>query len=317
MTAERTRSRRLGKGEIWALVAAVGYALNHVLLNVALAGYELDNMVAATVQAFPALLAAAILGWGIRGKDGRVSPLADWKLAGAAVLGGLLLLVVGAPLLFGAFRKGGVLITSPVTGTSVLWGALLAAALLHEPFNRRMAAGMGISILGIAVLSLGKGGAEQLSPTWWLAVPYALGAALCWAISGVLLAYAMRRGVDRYQALGLTILVGVLILNVYMAITGRLRLYGDTPLRVLRNTLWAGVFNSIGVVAITTAFSMTSVASASTLNNLQVGLAPLLAWAFLGEWVSLVMAGGLVLILVGVIVVQRSKAPLSQVARVV
>jgi drug/metabolite transporter (DMT)-like permease len=215
-------------------------------------------------------------------------------------------------LLYGAFREGGVLITSPVTGTSVLWGALLAWLLLKEPFNRRMALGMGISIIGIAVLALGQGGEEGLSPTWWLAIPYALGAAMCWAIAGVLLTYSMRRGVDRYQALGLTILAGVLILNVYMAVTGRLRLYVETPLRVLGNTLLAGVFNSLGVVAITTAFSLTSVASASTVNNLQVGLAPLLAWVFLGEWVSIVMAGGIVLILLGVIVVQRAKEPLPE-----
>jgi drug/metabolite transporter (DMT)-like permease len=226
-------------------------------------------------------------------------------------LAGLLLLVVGAPLLYGALREGGVLIASPVTGTSVMWGALLAALLLREPLNRRMAVGMVISIAGIVVLALGQGGAAQLSPTWWQAVPYGLGAALCWAVGGVVLTYAMRRGVDRYQALGLTILVGVVALNAYMAATGRLRLYAETPIRVLRNTLLAGVFNSVGVVAVTSAFAMTSVASASTLNSLQVALAPLLAWAFLGEWMSLGMAGGIVLIMAGVIVVQRSKELLT------
>ena len=76
---------RLGKGEMWAIVAATGYALNHVLLNVALGGYELDNTVAATIQALPALLATLVLGWGVRGKDGRVSPVGDWRLAGSAV----------------------------------------------------------------------------------------------------------------------------------------------------------------------------------------------------------------------------------------
>ena len=41
-------------------------------------------------------------------------------------------------------------------------------------------------------------------------------------------------------------------------------------------------------------------------------LAPLLAWVFLGEWVSIVMAGGILLILLGVIVVQRAKEPLPE-----
>jgi drug/metabolite transporter (DMT)-like permease len=299
----------VGKGEVWALVAAVGYALNHIFLRVALSGYDLNNMVGSTMQAVPALLLALVVGWGIRRQDrGHVPPWRNGKIAAGLLGSGLMLFVVSVPLLFGAFRTGGVLITSPVTGTQVLWGALLAALLLREPLNRGMLLGMLASVVGVIVLTLGQGSGAHLAPTWWLAVPYALGAALCWSLAGVMLTYAMRHGVDRFQALATVLMTGVVVLNVYLAATGRMASYASTPWRVLLSALAAGLFNMIALVALTSALAMTSVASATTLNSLQVGLAPLLAWLFLREDMNVTMAAGILLILVGVLVVQRAKA---------
>jgi drug/metabolite transporter (DMT)-like permease len=293
---------------MWALLAAAGYALNHIFLRVALRGYDLDNMVGATAQAVPTLALTAVVGWAVKRSDrGKVPPWGDRLLALGLVGSGLLLFVVSVPLLFGAFRLGGVLVTSPVTGTQVLWGALLAALLLRQPFNRTMAAGMVVSVVGIVLLTIGQSSGMELAPTWWLAVPYALGAALCWALSGVMLTHAMHRGVDRFQALAVVVATGIVTLNLYLLLTGRVRLYGSTPLPVLLSAMAAGVFNMIALVAITSAFALTSVASASALNSLQVGLAPLLAWIFLGEGLNGRMAGGIVLILVGVLVVQWAR----------
>ena len=309
MTEGTQAAGRIGRGEAWALVSAVAYALNHIFLRVALRGYDLNNMVGATAQAAPALLFALIAGWGIkRETKHRVAPWSDWRLAAGLVGSGLLLFVVATPLLFGSFREGGVLITSPVTGTQVLWASLLAALLLRQPFNRTMALGILVSVFGILVLTIGKSSGEGLAPTWWRAVPYALGAAACWAVSGVMLSYAINRGVNRHQALAVVVLTGVVTLNGYLIVTGRTGLYASTPVRVLLTALSAGVFNMIALVALVTAYSLTSVASASAINSLQVGLAPLLAWAFLREQLNITIIAGILLILVGVMVVQRARA---------
>jgi len=306
----RGRSMHIGRGEMWALVAAAGYAANHLFLRIALAGYDLHNSVAATIQALPNILLCLVLGFRAGARSGpRVSPLRDWRLSATLIGSGLLLLVVATPLLFEAFRQGGVLITTPVSGTQVLWGALLAALLLGERLNRRMIMGMFISLAGIVLLALGQSRGVLVAPTWWLAVPYALGAALCWAISGVGLTYAMRHGVDRYQALLVMVLSGVVALNLHLTATGQLGLYSRTPASALLDTLVAGLFNTVGVAAIASALALTSVASATTLNSLQVALAPLLAWLWLREDLSVVMGMGIALILVGVVIVQRGKAP--------
>jgi drug/metabolite transporter (DMT)-like permease len=305
----------LGKGEVWALAAALGYALYQVLLRVAVRGESLNNMVGATVQAIPVLLFSVAMGWVInrRGKE-TTSPFSDWRLIGTLVVNGLLLFVIATPLLFAALRKGGVLITSPLTGTQVLWAALLAALLLHERFTRIMALGMVVSVIGVAALTLGRTGGAELSSTWWLAVPYALGAAFCWALAGVHMAYNMRRGVDLFQVLAIPIIVGVGVLNGYLLITGDLGLYASTPLDVHLSLLLAGTFSAVALICLTMALSLTTVASATTLNSLQVAIAPLIAWAFLGEDLNLAAAVGILMILVGVTIVQRGRLAVQQVS---
>jgi len=295
----------LGKGELWALGAAFGYALYQVFLRVAVRGEGLNSLVGTTVQAIPVLLFSVAMGWIVKRRDrGTVSPLSDWRLIGTLVVNGLLLFVIATPLLFAALRKGGVLITSPITGTQVLWAALLAAILLHERFTRAMALGMVVSVIGVAALTLGSTGGAELSSTWWLAVPYALGAAFCWALAGVHMAYNMRRGVDSFQVLAIPIIVGVAVLNVYLLFTGDLGLYASTPLDVHLSLLLAGTFSAVALICLTMALSLTTVASATTLNSLQVALAPIIAGLFLGEELNLAVGIGVLLILVGVMIVQ-------------
>lgn len=299
----------LGLGEFWALGAAFAYALYQVFLRVAVWGTELNNMVGATVQAIPTLLLSAAMGWMIkRRKSDSVSPLSDWKLIGSLVVNGLLLFVVATPLLFAALREGGVLIASPLSGTQVLWAAALAALLLHEPFTRPMALAMLISIGGIFVLTAGASSGLELSPTWWQAVPFALAAGVCWALVGVLLTYNMRRGVDGYQALAISTLVGVTTINGYLLVTGDMGLYASTPRDVLLSLLVAGTFSAVALLSLTTALRLTTVVSATTLNSLQVALGPLIAWLFLGEDMNLVVVAGILLILLGVVLVQRERA---------
>jgi DME family drug/metabolite transporter len=301
------RRIRLGRGELWALGAALAYALYQVFLRVAVRGDELNTMVGATVQAIPVLLFSVAMGWIVKRRDrGTVSPLSDWRLIGALIVNGLLLFVVATPLLFAALREGGVLITSPLTGTQVIWSALLAALLLRERFTSTMALGMVVSVIGVAALTVGRSGGIQLSGTWWVAVPFALGTAFCWALAGVLLTYCMRRGVDRFQVLAIPTLLGVGVLNAYLLLTGDIGLYPSTPVDVLMSLLVAGTFSAAALVCLTTALALTTVASAATLNSLQVALAPLMAWLFLGEELKPLIGIGILLILVGVIVVQRA-----------
>ena len=301
-----------GKGELWALGAALFYALNNVFTGVAVRGHDLNYMLGVSLRATPVFLFVLVMGWGARRRNpDAVSPLSDWRLLAALTGYGVLTFVVANPLLFAALQKGGILVASPVSGTQVLWGALLAAILLREPLNRKMVAGMVISIAGVFVLSLGRSGDVTLSPSWWLAVPYATGTAFCWALSGVLVTYVMRCGVDRFQSLAVATLTGIVLDNVYLLATGNIGLYVTTSRQLLLNVLIAGLFNTVALVSIVSALSLTSVASATTINSLQVGLAPLVAWVFVGERMTWLMGLGILLTMGGVILVQRARGAMD------
>jgi drug/metabolite transporter (DMT)-like permease len=175
-----------------------------------------------------------------------------------------------------------------------------------------MALGMIIMVVGITALTVGSNGSLQLSSTWWRAIPFALGVALCWALAGVLITYCMRQGVDRFEVLAIPTVVGIAALNGYLLVTGGISLYASTPLPVVLSLLAAGVFSAVALICLTTALDLTTVASATTLNSLQVAIAPLIAWFFLGEVLDLVLAAGILLIMVGAIIVQRARATAAE-----
>jgi len=302
------RGIHLGKGELWALLAALTYALNNVFTGAAVHGHDLNYLVGVTLRALPTLVISCVVGWGLRRRPRpAVSPVGDWRLALALLGNSLLTFVIAGPLQFAALQAGGVVITSPITGTQVLWGALVAAIFLHEALNRRMVLGIVVTILGIAFLAWGKSGGVVLSARWWLAIPYATATALCWSLAGVLITYAMRRGVDRFQALALAVCISLACLNVYLLVSGDIIAYKTTPRQLLLSVFIAGIFGAVALISITSAMAFTSIASANSINSLQVALAPLIAWAFVGEHMNVPMVLGILLILVGVVVVQRAR----------
>jgi drug/metabolite transporter (DMT)-like permease len=298
---------------LWALVAAFSYAASNVFTGAAVEGEALNYQLGVSLQALPTFLFSLFMVRSARRREPElVSPFSDWKLWAALVGNGLLIFVLSNPLFFQALDLGGILVASPVAGTSVLWGALFATLLLSEPFNRAMAGGMGISVLGVFLLSWGRSGDLSLTEGWWWAIPLATGTAIGWALSGVLITYAMRRGVERFQALAVATLVGITANQLYLLLTGRFGLYLTTPPRILLNVLIAGLFNATALISLTSAFSLTSVISASTISSLQLGLAPLFAWLFVGERINVWMMLGVALIMGGVMLVQRARAAISK-----
>ena len=304
----QTKRLHLGQGEAWALAGALFYALSNVFTAVAVRGHELNYWLGVSLRAIPTLLLGLALWPSARRRDpAAVSPLADWRLLVALIASGLLNFVIGSPLLFAALAQGGVLVASPITGTQTLWSATIAALLLHQPLNRRMTLGMLVSAAGVALLTLGHSSGVALLPRWWLAVPYATGTAASWALAGVLIAYALQRHVDRFQALAVTVLTGAACVNGYLLLTGRLGLYLTTPGPLMWKVVVAGALGAAGLISFTTALGLTSVASANALNSLQVGMAPLIAWLFVGEAMNGWMGLGILLIMFGAMVVQLAK----------
>ena len=313
-------SFRLGAGELWALGSALSYSLTNVYTGLATRGEGMNYFLGVAVRATPAFLLAVALALRTlrRRPDSRAmpevkaaapvsSPKVGANLNLVLFASGLCTFVIGNPLMFAALHAGGVLVATPITGTHVLWGAVFAAFLLHEPLNRHMVWALLLSVTGVVVLTLGRTTQAALAPRWWVAVPYAAATAISWAMGGVLSAYALRRGVNRFRALATTSGTALVCLNLYLLLSGQIGAYLATPSAPMVSSLVAGLFNAAALVCSISAFALTSVASASTLGSLQIAASPLIAWLFLGEQLNGVMALGIILITLGVIGVQCAR----------
>lgn len=303
---------QIGSGELWAFGSALGYSLDNVFSAYAIHGEGIDFMFAAVLRSLPVFILSLIMVISKRAEPGAISPLSNWKLLLSVVAYGLLTFFIGNTAFFAALQKGGVLVTTPIVGTQVLWAALIAVVILKEPLNSKMITGMLVSIAGIFILTMGRSSGAGLAADWWVSVFLALLCALCWSVSGVLIAYAQRKGVNRFHALLIGLITGFVALNGYLLASGNSGAYTHTPPHLILNVLLAGLFNMLALIGITSALGLTSVASATTLGSLQVGIAPLLAWLIIGEDMNMVIASGILLILGGVVYVQYHRTTISQ-----
>ncbi|MGD1991736.1 MAG: DMT family transporter [Anaerolineae bacterium] len=308
MSLRGSMNLRPYRGEIWALISAIAYALSTLFLRIAVRDYDLNYLMGVTLRALPTFLFA--LGAGVRisrsGSD-YVSPFVHWALVAMLAGYGVLTFIVGNPLHLAALRAGGVLVATPITGTQALWAAVIAAVFLRQRLSWKMVGGTVVLVAGIALLAVGQSGGEPATDEWWRAVPLATGTALCWSLSGVLITGAMERGVNRFHALAVATGFGIGLLTLYLALSGQIDVYVDTPLTIHAALLTAGLLNAVALVSITTALSLTTVASAVTLNSLQIALAPLFAWVLLAERPNLLMLFGIVTVSGGAMLVQRAR----------
>jgi drug/metabolite transporter (DMT)-like permease len=93
-----------------------------------------------------------------------------------------------------------------LNATSPMWAALLGAVALREPLTIKRLAGLVVGMAGVAIVS----GPE--ASTRWLSITAALGAALCYALTGIALKRWGQGGTARGMAVGTQLAGGVLLL---------------------------------------------------------------------------------------------------------
>lgn len=299
---------RFGKGEILAVAAAFAYATDNLLLSTSLSSAQLDPVLGVTIRSIPLLIFSLLMSFGAKKRDPNVGSLfSSWKIVGSVITYGILTFLVGTILLFHSFRLGGVMITTPLLGTNVLWSAILAIFILHEKINTKVLAGILISIAGVFLLRFGQGSNTGLPPTWVSAVPLALLTAFSWAIGGVLIAYATRKNIDMYQSLAFSMSVSLVLLNGFLLLTGQISGYASIDGITILKTIAAGVFNAIALVCLVASMKFTTIASSGTLASMQVAIAPVMAALLLNQNFTLLYGLAILLILVGVVLVQVGK----------
>lgn len=297
---------RLGPGEAWALLAAVGYALMNVFAR--MASMRVPLLVAVI---YYALVTAAVAWWlALRSEAGRQGLrrlLGERELLLPLLGAALVSFVVGNVSFFWSLRVGGVVVAAPLTATTSLWAALLAWLLMAEPLNRSMVGGMALALAGVAMLAWGQQARPQLEPQALWAVPAALLAACTWALAVVAIRYLTSRGVSHQSLMAVYVSAGLGGVLAVLLATGQGERLAQVEVVGAAQLLVAGGCNALALLSLAAAISRTEVAGVMILSSLNVPLAATLGVVLLGEPMNALLALGMAVVLLGVIWVQRSR----------
>lgn len=210
-----------------------------------------------------------------------------------------------------AFGKVGLAVVVPaIFGVMLTSSAVLGLVLLGERVTRRSAAAIGLLLFSLALLGLAADSAgKSMKVSDPVVIALGVGAAcLAGAIYAVLTITIRRAGKGHTPTstiVFITTLMGVLSLGLLS-----LRLLGvekllATPPPQLAWMYAAGTLNLIAFLAIAKGLQLTTVVHANVLNASQVAMAALAGMAIFGEPLTVWLATGAGLTVVGVVMIDR------------
>lgn len=300
-------------GLLLAALSAITYAMQNVAVRAASPG--VDPFVTCLVVGLPTVGVAAVSTLGSRRRRGQVASLWNDRPGGGRRLllalagAGILMYAVGNPLFYRALNLGGVVVAIPAGNTVVVWSGLLAAVLLRERLSRLGAAGIGLFLAGVALVSWGQGMGTPVGPGWFWAVPLAAIAGLCWSSGGLGTRYALGRGLDPFTVLT-AYGVGLVAVAATATLSGHLAAYlgfafsGPEGLRSLGLLLLGGILNLAAQISLTLALRTEAVARATVVNSSSVAIAALMGRFWLGEELNSIMGLGVLATFTGAALVQ-------------
>jgi drug/metabolite transporter (DMT)-like permease len=301
-------------GQAWMALAAISFAVGNVYDQAATQNLNRpDAWVAASLQAMPVFL-YGLIGFLFFVPKSAKSTTASRQ---PATLNGWALFAIagvitqaGTAAFFQALietKYQGLSITLPFVQTWELMAIFIAAIFLKEKPAWTVYVGMVIVVAGLAGITLFNATTPPLdAPNWWLAIPYGLAAAACWATSSILARSAMKQGVNPFGGLAVQYLFGGVSAFIMVLIQGNLAKFGLTP-EVFWYVMGGAVINGILATGfLTFALRVAPAHKVLPINAVYPALSVLLGFLFLGNPVQilafvcmLVVAGGLVFAQVG------------------
>jgi drug/metabolite transporter (DMT)-like permease len=113
--------------------------------------------------------------------------------------------------------------------------------------------------------------------------------------------------VDKFTILAVGHTWAISVLLIFVLVSGQSELLSGLDLGGAGTLLLAGLLTGTAQITLAQALSLTTVASASTINGMNPVLSAILAALLLNEQLSLLMIAGTVLTVIGVVFVQLTK----------
>lgn len=304
-------------GQFWMIITALGYAAGNIFDKVAMSTYGTDSYLAALMKAVPQFVVPIILLFmGVDKKQFGVKTTKPPKKAFLYfVFCGFISSFIGQYFFLRAMAVGGVNVAVPVVNIWTMVGAILGIVILKEAFHKNIVIGAGLAFLGILVLSFGQYQGMPVSDQWYMGVVYALITAFCWAFSTLSYNKGQQMGVDRTVGMFTQYFSGSIIVVIFMACTGRLGSFAATSPAIYATLLGSGLFSTVATFSLYTAVRYAPMSKILPINISYPALCAVVAWLFLGESMNIWIALGIVMVILGVILSQVTKAKMGEEAR--
>ena len=301
---------RLGRGERWAIVAAISYTLVNITLRAA--SVDIDPYVGSVLRQVPvALLALGAIVvlrlWEFLPNHPR---FIGWRFVAALLVGGFLSFFVGNVLYFLGLAEGGLGITVAASQAGVVFAGLgLGVAFLHEQPRREQWIGSLIIAAGLVFIGIAQLGAPR--DLWWLGLTFAFLAGSCYASTNVLTRLVQRVRPVLFITLAGTTLGGMVPL--LLIITTQALTSGGTAFRTLTwetvgIVLLSGAFNAVALVGLTQAMRDSTVATTNTISSSQLVFSFIGAVLLFNETGSPPMILGVLLVMAGIVFAQVDRS---------
>ena len=307
------------RGIILGAVSSIGYSAANVFLR---AVDDCDPVWVSCIKAIPTIL--VVLPWLVwRYKN------VERKICPPNLVLGLVLLSMASHF-FGnvgfqwSLNKIGISLAVPIClGVLIVTGALVDWWFLKDRPSGRTIWSMMILISAVVVLSTGgKEAFAQLKATLDApdANPYllalAVGAVIVSGINygffGAVIKVVGNRGVSQPAIMTIISTTGFIFLLVISAFNGALEVDRNLELEHLFQMTLAGICNAIAFVALVSALKVLSVTRYNLVNASQAALGAICGAVIFHEPVSAWMVGGIMLTVIGLMIMKKSKEPVSK-----
>lgn len=290
------------------LLSSLAYASVNALLRI-VAG-DIDPFVGALLRQVPLLSALVIGALVLRpaalrpGQLDFIGPRVAAGLFGTGIIG----LFIGNAVLFYALDWVGLgIATAGYLGGLLLGSALTSWIFLHERPSGWQFVGLGAIAVGLWFTSQAAPPVGESSAVALVGFALSVVTGICYSISNAVSRAAQRRPGRFISTLGLITLGAVVSMFVFLLIRDGFNLgvtFAGLTAGQLLVLILAGVVNGIALVSITLALRYATSTTVSMLNALVLVFGILFGLIFFGEPITVPLAIGSVLILVGVVVGQ-------------
>jgi bacterial/archaeal transporter family protein len=301
-------------GETWMVFTALSYSLGNIFDRVAMRGIRPDPFLGAIMKALPHVAIALIFIFLALDKKqfGAKADTAEPKVYRYFVYSGFVSAFIGQWSFLNAIKLGGVNVAVPTIQVWTLIGALVGVVWLKEKFHINIFVGLAFAVVGLLTLCWGQYRGMPVSPKWYLAVPYGLLTACCYAFSTAFFTKGQKLGASRFKGIATAYTSGIIFLVIYMLATGKINVFSTTPGKFYYMILIAGILASMATIFMYTAVRLAPMSKVIPINTSYPALTAIIAALFLGEKLNVLIMAGIILIIVGVTISQRTRALMTE-----